>query len=140
VPVEILNIKGPVIGYCGALLSLRLDIELLYEIAHSNSEWNIVLVGPEDDDFRKSRLHEMPKCPFPWSQGSGNSSFIRLEILMFALILRLVNQMTIGNYPRKIDEYLAAGKPVVATSTRAMEEFKDYVYLCDSKEEIHQGN
>ncbi|MFC7669776.1 glycosyltransferase [Hymenobacter humi] len=40
-----------------------------------------------------------------------------------------VNEVTIGNYPLKIDEYLAMGKPVVATATRAMDMFADYVYL-----------
>ena len=40
--------------------------------------------------------------------------------------------MTIGNYPRKVDEYLAAGKPVVATRTETMEEFAESVHLCDS--------
>jgi glycosyltransferase involved in cell wall biosynthesis len=39
--------------------------------------------------------------------------------------------MTIGNYPRKIDEYLAMGKPTLATPTRAMEVFKDHVYLAE---------
>jgi glycosyltransferase involved in cell wall biosynthesis len=49
-----------------------------------------------------------------------------------------VNQLTIGNYPRKADEYLAMGKPMVATSTDAMELFADYVFLCHSKEEYVQ--
>jgi glycosyltransferase involved in cell wall biosynthesis len=47
---------------------------------------------------------------------------------------QLVNEVTIGNYPRKIDEYLAMGKPTVATSTTAMEVFADYCYLANNKE------
>ena len=43
-----------------------------------------------------------------------------------------VNEITIGNYPRKVDEYLAAGRPVVATRTLAMAPFADYVYLADN--------
>ena len=35
----------------------------------------------------------------------------------------------------KIDEYLAAGKPIVATTTDAMEMFREYTFLCRSKEE-----
>mgnify|MGYP006113292831 FL=1 len=42
---------------------------------------------------------------------------------------QVVNDLTIGNYPRKIDEYLAMGKPTLATKTPTMEIFKDYVYL-----------
>jgi glycosyltransferase involved in cell wall biosynthesis len=46
-----------------------------------------------------------------------------------------MNELTIGNYPRKIDEYLAMGKPVIATKTDTMELFKDYVHLCSTLEE-----
>ncbi len=49
---------------------------------------------------------------------------------------QIVNPLTIGNYPRKIDEYLASGKPVVATATEAMEMFREYAELCNSKEEF----
>ncbi|MEJ7660035.1 MAG: hypothetical protein WKG07_10665 [Hymenobacter sp.] len=48
---------------------------------------------------------------------------------MCASTRRLLNDITIGNYPLKIDEYLAMGRPVVATRTRAMELFADHVYL-----------
>jgi glycosyltransferase involved in cell wall biosynthesis len=48
---------------------------------------------------------------------------------------QIVSEVTIGNYPRKIDEYLAVGKPVVATKTEAMSIFSNYTYLADSKEE-----
>ncbi|HCL83049.1 MAG TPA: glycosyl transferase family 1, partial [Chitinophagaceae bacterium] len=48
---------------------------------------------------------------------------------------QLVNPLTIGNYPRKIDEYLASGKPVVATATPAMEMFREHTLLCNTVEE-----
>jgi len=46
------------------------------------------------------------------------------------------NPITIGNYPRKIDEYLAMGKPVVALRTEAMEYFSDSCFLSRSNEEF----
>jgi glycosyltransferase involved in cell wall biosynthesis len=45
---------------------------------------------------------------------------------------QLVNPITIGNYPLKVDEYLAMGKPVVASATKTMELFRNHVYLADS--------
>jgi glycosyltransferase involved in cell wall biosynthesis len=48
---------------------------------------------------------------------------------------QIVNAVTIGNYPRKIDEYLAAGKPTVATKTEAMSIFSEYVYLAETKDD-----
>ena len=128
-PESLANIKGPIIGYCGALLSLRLDIDLLMAIAEQRPEWSLVLVGPEDEDFKKSKLHHMANVFF-----LGHKEPTELPALVhnFDICInpQIVNQMTIGNYPRKIDEYLAAGKPVVATRTEAMEEFVDTVYLC----------
>jgi teichuronic acid biosynthesis glycosyltransferase TuaH len=41
-----------------------------------------------------------------------------------------------GIYPGNIDEYLAAGKPVVATATAAMDMFREYAELCHSKEDF----
>jgi glycosyltransferase involved in cell wall biosynthesis len=48
---------------------------------------------------------------------------------------QLLNTITRGNYPLKIDEYLAMGKPVVASRTRAMKLFEEYTYLADKPEE-----
>ena len=48
---------------------------------------------------------------------------------------QLLNETTKGNYPRKIDEYLAMGKPVVATKTIAMGYFKDWVFLAETRED-----
>lgn len=42
-----------------------------------------------------------------------------------------VNEITDINYPLKIDEYLALGKPVVATKTTFMEYFKNHTYLAN---------
>jgi hypothetical protein len=42
---------------------------------------------------------------------------------------QLVNEFTNGNYPRKIDEYLVMGKPVVARATEFMNMFLPYVHL-----------
>jgi len=48
---------------------------------------------------------------------------------------QLLNNITRGNYPLKIDEYLAMGKPVVASRTKAMKLFENHTYLADKAEE-----
>ncbi len=49
---------------------------------------------------------------------------------------QILNEITDLNYPLKLDEYLAMGKPVVATNTSFMRfYFKDHSYLADTKEE-----
>ena len=56
-------------------------------------------------------------------------------LLKLCINPQIVNEVTRGNYPRKIDEYLAMGKPIIATNTRAMQMFKDCVYLGNTKED-----
>ena len=128
-PEDINQIKKPVIGYCGFLTAARLDIDLLIKIATSKPEWNIVLIGPEDDVFKQSALHNIKNVYF---LGRKDEKELPAYVQYFDVCLnpQAVNQLTIGNYPRKVDEYLAAGKPVVATLTETMGEFADCTYLC----------
>ncbi len=131
-PLDMQLIKSPIIGYVGALQSIRLDINIIQYIASEKPEWSIVLVGPEDDEFKSSALHQLSNVHF---LGSKDPSTLPAYINVFDLCInpQIVNQVTIGNYPRKIDEYLAVGKPIVATKTEAMRIFKDYCYLAESK-------
>jgi glycosyltransferase involved in cell wall biosynthesis len=133
-PDDMKLINRPVIGYVGALQSIRLDIVLLKYLAVKRPDWSIVLVGPEDDEFKASDLHQVKNMHF---LGGKDGGMLPSYIHSFDVCInpQLINEVTIGNYPRKIDEYLAMGKPTVATKTRAMEIFADYVYLGESKED-----
>lgn len=92
------------------------------------------MVGPEDELFKSSNLHQFKNILFT---GGKPISELPDYINFFDVCInpQLINEVTIGNYPRKIDEYLAIGKPVVATATKAMETFSDFVYLAQNKEE-----
>ena len=136
-PEDISHISTPIIGYTGFLDSARLDEEILKLIASSHPEWNIVLVGPQDDFFSKSDLHSFANIHFI---GRKNLEQLPGYINIFDVCInpQFKNEITKGNYPLKIDEYLAMGKPVVATRTKAMKLFEDYTYLADKPEEyIH---
>jgi teichuronic acid biosynthesis glycosyltransferase TuaH len=133
-PEDIASVKYPVIGYIGALKSLRLDISVIEHIAKTKKDWNIVLVGPEDDEFRNSGLHKLENVHF---LGPKNENELPSYLKAFDVAInpQILNEVTVGNYPRKIDEYLAMGKPAVATRTEAMEYFSDFVSLAEDKEE-----
>lgn len=127
-------IPHPIIGYVGFLASRRLDIKLIAGIARERPAWSIVLVGPEDDVFKASELHEIPNVHF---LGSRDSQVLPSYIKGFDVCMnpQLVNDATRGNYPRKIDEYLAMGKPTIATRTEAMDYFRDHTYLGTNMED-----
>ncbi len=133
-PTDMPSTPGPVIGYVGAIINLRIDNEILLHIAKTRPDWNIVLVGPEDEFFQTSELHRLPNVHFP---GRKDIKDLPTYIGRFDVCInpQLINDITIGNYPLKVDEYLAMGKPVVATRTETMEIFGDSVYLADKPEE-----
>lgn len=133
-PLDMKNIPKPVIGYCGAITSMRLDEDILLHITDSLPQASLVLVGTPDTDFEKSMLWSKKNVYF---LGGKKPEETAAYIRHFDICInpQLVNPLTIGNYPRKIDEYLAAGKPVIATITEAMEMFREYTFLCKSKEE-----
>ncbi len=130
-PADMLRISSPIIGYVGALQSIRLDIQVLMFLAASKPDWSFVLVGPEDTVFSASALHNLHNVYFI---GSKDPAELPAYINSFDVCInpQLINQVTIGNYPRKIDEYLAVGKPVVATKTEAMSIFSNYCFLAES--------
>ncbi|MET4082103.1 teichuronic acid biosynthesis glycosyltransferase TuaH [Pedobacter sp. UYP30] len=135
---DIKGIKGSIIGYVGALTSARLDIQLITEIAKAKPTWQIVLVGPEDDDFKKSALHELQNVHFLGAKPTGQ---LPLYINSFNVCFnpQLLNELTVGNYPRKIDEYLALGKPTIATKTETMLSFAEHVCLAEDLEGYLRG-
>ena len=130
-PLDLCGIQGPIIGYVGAILSLRIDERILLNIAESRPDWSMVLVGPEDDDFSKSALHSLANVHFlgPKPYGELPSYLSHFDV---CLNPQLVNEVTIGNYPLKVDEYLAFGKPTVVTKTAVTEIFEDCIYTAES--------
>jgi len=133
-PKDLADIPHPIVGYVGALDSERLNLEILRSLAAAQPSWNIVLVGPEDETFRLSALHGIPNIHFLGAKPYGQlSSYIKAYDV--CINPQWNNPITKGNYPLKIDEYLAMGKPVVATRTMAMKIFEQQVYLADNPEE-----
>ena len=133
-PDDIVDITVPIMGYIGALDSNRLDIALMSYLADAFPQYVMVLVGPEDNAFQNSKLHRKRNVRF-LGKKAMNDLFRYIGAFSVCLNPQLTNAITIGNYPRKIDEYLALGKPVVATCNPTMEAFRSVVYLAGSYEE-----
>ena len=129
-PDDMQNIPRPIIGYTGVLTSLRIDVDIIKAIAKANSSYSVVLVGPYDLLKEKSEIENFPNIYF---LGKKPVDALPSYIQAFDVCInpQAINDITVVNYPLKIDEYLAMGKPVVATKTEAMEMFSDYIYLAE---------
>ena len=136
IPVDLAAIPTPRIGYIGALTTLRLDLALLTDLARARPAWSFVLVGREDEAFARSALHNFSNVFFLGQKHTHNVPDY-LQHLDVCINPQKLNDITRGNFPLKILEYLALGKPVVATTTNTMTEvFRDHTYLATSSAEF----
>lgn len=114
-PQDQMHIPHPRIGFFG-VVDERFDTELLRELAALRPDWHYVILGPvvkisEDELPRAANIHylgmkqydELPEYIANWG----------IAMLPFAL-----NSATRFISPTKTPEYLAAGKPVIATPVR----------------------
>lgn len=134
-PERFREIPRPIIGYVGAILSSRLDIDLITQTARDRPDWSVVMIGGEDEDFAQSALHSLPNVYF---LGKIHKEEIPPYMKHFDVCTnpQIVNEITIGNFPLKIIEYLALGRPVVAITTNTMREvFSESCYLADNQPE-----
>ncbi len=134
-PADLQGIPRPIIGYTGAIIENRLDCDLLVHLICRLPDYRFVFVGPEDEYFRKCVLHQFPNAHFI---GRREVEELPAYIRHFDVCInpQLLNPITDGNYPLKIDEYLAMGKPVVATSTHTMRQvFAEHTHLATTDKE-----
>ncbi|MFN5375742.1 MAG: glycosyltransferase [Chitinophagaceae bacterium] len=137
IPIELQNIETPVVGYIGNLVTIRLDLPLLEEVAFIRKDLSWVFVGPMDSSFSKSKLQNYSNVIFT---GSKSQEQLSSYISCFDVCInpQLLNETTIGNYPRKLDEYMYFGKPVVARKTSFTQELGNLVYQYEDASEFSQ--
>lgn len=119
VPQDACNLDRPIVGYVGAISDV-FDRELIVALARALPHANILLIGPKYSDieiFKDIRnivvLDERPHLQM--------AAYI--SVFDVALIPYIVNEFTDSVYSCKLNEYLAMGKPVVATDMREVRAF-----------------
>ena len=119
-PKEIADLPADkkIICYTGNICH-RLDYELLVSIATQHADKMLLMVGPlSSDQYKTSGLADLPNVVF-----AGRKLIDDLPAYLkysdCCIIPFLCNTLTKSIYPLKINEYLAAGKPVVSTAFSA---------------------
>lgn len=138
-PPDLRPIPHPRIGYAGAIKG-TLDWPLLIQLARDHLDWQFVFVGSYGGEqagvadavralIQRRNVHflggkspvELPAypahfdaCMMPYRTDTHSMKY---------------------GYPLKLHEYLAAGRPVVSSPLRALEEFRNVVTLAQTPEE-----
>lgn len=127
---ELKDLPRPIAGFVGNITGYKVDFGLLAAVAASNSNWSFVVIGPvgrgdPSTNIDSLRAHgnihllgERPYADLPRFVKGFDACLIPFNL----------NASTRGSLPMKFFEYLAAGKPVIATDLPTLNEFRDYFY------------
>jgi glycosyltransferase involved in cell wall biosynthesis len=142
-PADITNIPHPRIGTVGALDVYKVDVELLERMAREHRAWHFVLIGPVDYSETGSaksvrKLGQLPNVHF---LGPKPREEVPAYVHAFdvAIIPYRDSPYNRSSFPLKFWEFLAAGKPVVASGLPALEPYRHLVTLASSTESFADG-
>lgn len=129
VPCQLKDIPYPRIGFVGSI-SYWIDIDLVAEVAKRRSDWHFVLIGPARVSVPQlPNIHLLP--PVPPGEVNCYIHGFNVSIIPFRdmPLTRCVN-------PLKLYEYLACGKPVVATPYGDFGDVGQWVYFAQNPDEF----
>lgn len=111
IPPIVADLPHPVLGFSG-VSDFRLDQELIEKVARQRPEWSFVFVGPVRTSVRS--LECLPNILFipnqPISELPAYFKAFDVALVPYSLV-----PMAMCIYPTKLNEYLAAGLPVITS-------------------------
>ena len=138
-PKELESIRGKIVGFTGSI-EYRSDFELLKQIVTYHRDKTIFFVGPINT--QDPVIEELKKMPNVLFAGPRKITELPAFLQYFdcAIIPYRKNALTRSIYPLKINEYLAAGKPVISTNfSEDIKSFAPVAYIVDTEEEFLQA-
>lgn len=129
---EVADLPRPVLGFAGNFLASKVDFALLDHVAQALPQATVLLIGPATPETRPllERLDHLPNVRW-----LGPKAYTELPRYVAAFDVGLIpyvsNAYTRSCFPLKLYEYLAAGKPVVATGLPELAGMEPDVVLVD---------
>ena len=136
-PPSFAKIPHPRIGYAG-YLKKTLNWTLLLDLSARHPEYSFVFVGARIHQKQlASILEELSNRPNVHFLGPVTASQMPHYAQHFDVCIMpyILNDYVNYIYPLKLHEYLASGRPVVASPTRLLREFDGTIQLCRTSEQ-----
>ncbi len=129
-PADVRDLPRPIVGYYGAI-SDWFDAELVGELARARPWWSFVLVGSTYGANLAalsglSNVHLLGEKPYAMIAAYAHAFDV-------GMIPFKRTPLTDATNPVKLFEYLAAGKPVVATELGELSHYREHVRLVRDK-------
>jgi glycosyltransferase involved in cell wall biosynthesis len=129
---EVSDLPRPVLGFAGNFLASKIDLDLLEAVARALPQSTLLLIGPATQETAPTleRLAQLPSVRW-----LGEKPYADLPRYVAAFDVGLIpyvsNAYTRSCFPLKLYEYLAAGKPVVASGLPELSGMEPDVVLVD---------
>ncbi len=135
---DLQGIAHPIAGYIGNVSGYKVNFDLLASVAKLQTAWSFVLIGPVGRGDPSTDLSSLAGLKNVYLLGPRPYSELPRYVKAFDVCLIPFNQndSTRGSLPMKFFEYLAAGKPVVATDLPTLREFREYFYPVNTRDEF----
>ena len=130
------DIPRPIIGFSGSI-GKWIDIELLIQVSKRFEKESLVIIGLNEKNPNIHKLQQLKNVHF---LGMKSREEVPQYISGFDVCLMPFNRTEVGKglLPLKMFEYLALGKPIVATSSEVLKQFEKVLYLADDKDAFVQ--
>jgi len=140
--LEILKTAPPRLLFSGHLAPHKVDFELLLALKRRRPDWNLILVGPEWEGADLPKAFHRLKAETGVLL-TGRADYRDLPALLHEadvlLIPYLLNDVTRHVSPLKFFEYLATGKPIVATPLPSILRYSEVASLASDFDSFIEG-
>jgi glycosyltransferase involved in cell wall biosynthesis len=138
IPLDLDHIPHPRVGYVG-FVDIRFDAKLYETLARARPEWNFVIVGPlMEKHVDLSCLKPMANVHFLGARPRQQLPAY-LKGFDVCTIPYICDTWSESIFPLKLFEYLAAGRPVIATALPELKPFGDYVRIASTNDEFQNA-